>query len=186
MNPEKRVLEMREKLTVLIDGYNVIRGVPELNREIEVSLEHARNRLIALCRTYRSRLPDTAAVCVIFDGDSTAGPSLNSKIGRVSVVYTATGEEADDRILAMLKRTSTDGKTIIISDDAGIGMQAREFHATMETVLTFYNSATSASRPKRKKRKGPVISDKPVGTAGKEITRELMDLWCENESGIDS
>ena len=75
-------------VTLIVDGYNVVHAVPELERQLDRSLEAARDALVSLCRDYRARRGDVARVTVVFDGDQAYARGLHADRGGVTVLFT--------------------------------------------------------------------------------------------------
>ncbi|WP_227764081.1 NYN domain-containing protein [Zhaonella formicivorans] len=79
---------------LIVDGYNIINGWPELNKLKEESLEHAREKLIEVMSNYGSF--KGVQVIVVFDGHLVKGGLRSSElINGVEVIYTGEGETAD-------------------------------------------------------------------------------------------
>lgn len=125
-------------VTVIVDGYNVVHGVPALERQLDASLEAARAGLVSLCRDFRARRGDIRGVCVVFDGSEVEGPGLQADRGGVTVVFTHQGEEADERILEMVRDARGRGEFVIVSNDTHVVNNARGLGARVISAQTFY------------------------------------------------
>ena len=144
-------------VTVVLDGYNVIHAVPELARELDHSLEAAREALVRLCRAYRDRRGDVERLYVVFDGDHAYARGPQADRGGVTVLFTRREEEADKRILSLLEAERGRSRFVVVSNDNEVFNNARAFGARLMSVRAFYETARpgSARRPEP-----PAIADK--------------------------
>ena len=125
-------------ITLVLDGYNVIHGVPELQRRLDQSLEAARAALIDMCQVYKARRGDVGRVYVVFDGDETVGLRPAVDRGGVTVLFTSRKEEADDRIIGLIRTDAGKSRFVIVSDDNYIFNNARAQGARVMAVAEFY------------------------------------------------
>ena len=140
-------------LTLILDGYNVIHAVPQLAKRLDQSLEAARQALIEFCADYRARRGDVAQLYIVFDGDEAyAGPG-QSRLG-VTVLFSRRGEEADERILGLIRSGDGRSRFVIVSDDTYIFNNARAHGARVMPVRDFYAQRRAADSP-RQDRLGP-------------------------------
>lgn len=125
-------------ITLVLDGYNVIHGVKGLERRLDRSLETARAALIELCQVYKARRGDVGRVYVVFDGDEAHAHLPQADQGGVSVLFTHKREEADDRIIALIREDAGKSRFVIVSDDNYIFNNARAQGARVMSVAEFY------------------------------------------------
>src|SRR3989338_4258678 len=104
-------------MTLVLDGYNVIHGVAELGRKMDRSLQTAREGLVGLCQAYKARRGDVGRVYIVFDGDETMGDSPRAEQGGVAVLFTRKREEADDRIIGLIREDAGRSRFVIVSND---------------------------------------------------------------------
>jgi hypothetical protein len=101
---------------VIVDGYNVARRHWS---GLEPSEE--RRRAVALFEEAQAR--SGATIVVVFDGDrSVVGPVASR---RVRVVFSDTGETADDRISALVAATPLAQPVVVVSSDRAVADDAR-------------------------------------------------------------
>ncbi len=81
---------------LLVDGYNVINAWKEFAQLRQVSLEHARELLVAGVAEYAAFKGYRAVV--VFDAQETAGAAVVETAHGIQVVYTNEGETADSWI----------------------------------------------------------------------------------------
>lgn len=139
--------------TYIVDGYNFIYKTPELERLLDKDLKSARTRLIELCLSFKQRRGDIQKLVIVFDGDSRfAGLPRDSRSG-IEVIYTETGEEADDRIVQVLEKCKKHPYLCVVSDDNFVGNHARVYSAEVISSAVFYAELikvkASANTPKK-------------------------------------
>ena len=152
---------------VMLDGYNVIHAVPELARELDRSLEAAREALVSLCRDYRARHGDVARLYVVFDGNQAHARGLQADRGGVTVLFTQKGEEADERILSVVRDDGGQSRFVIVANDTHISNNARALAARVIPVHTFYRNA----RPARLTRSSSAADAEKTGLSPREAER---------------
>lgn len=119
----------------ILDGYNIIHKTPEFERLLCRSLLHARSALLAVCKSVLQSRGDVAKITVVFDGKSDVfGGDAGS--GNLEVLYSATGEDADDAIIQYLRQKSLT-KPVVVSDDNYVCNNARAFKVPSIKVAAF-------------------------------------------------
>jgi len=131
-------------VTMVLDGYNVIHAVPELARQLDRSLEAAREALMGLCRTYRARSGDIERLYVVFDGDDAHAGWPQEARGGVTALFTCRQEEADERILSLIRTEGGRRRCVVVSDDVGVSNNARALGARVLPVRQFYQRSQPA------------------------------------------
>lgn len=81
---------------IIIDGYNVINNWKEFEKFRQLSLDHARELLVAWVSEYAAFRGQKAVV--VFDAQEVAGPAVAENIQGIEVVFTKEGETADSWI----------------------------------------------------------------------------------------
>lgn len=101
---------------LLVDGYNVINGWPELDKIKEENLEHARDKLIEILSNYGSF--KGLQVIVVFDGHLVKGGVRTSEIiNGVEVIYTGEGETADAVIEKLMHQLPPSVQAYVATSD---------------------------------------------------------------------
>ena len=108
---------------VLIDGYNVSKQVwPQLD------LPHQRDQVIGMCDRLAARFG--ARFTVVFDGQNLTG--AHAKGHRfVKVVFTDTGELADDRLRSMVRSLDPDVKVVVVTSDVAVRTSVKKMGANV-------------------------------------------------------
>jgi len=102
---------------IIIDGYNLIRQSDRLRHAERAGLEAGRNRLIEELIRYNRMNPHR--ITVVFDGWLDGSPNEEHyRKGGIEIVYSRKGEEADEVIKRMTRRTG--GDTLVVTSDRDI------------------------------------------------------------------
>lgn len=171
-----RQRRMKRKKIIILDGYNVIHRVPDLKRRLDRGLAPARDALMRYCGGWMTKRKDIGAIYVVFDGDSSVRGVTHGTARGVSAVFTRTGEEADSRILDIIKRGRPDSEYIVVSDDGYVSLTSRRFGAAAMTVSEFYRPHAPG---RARKEQGSDEGEKESLSPGEErdIFEELKREW---------
>ena len=152
---------------LILDGYNVIHKIPELASHLNAGLEEARKALANFMATWRRAHAYNGTICIVFDGRDGI-VSNNQSLCGIKCIYTKTKQEADDRIITMVK-SSRDSKTItVISDDNYVQNNCTVHGATV-------NAAQFLLEPSKSKTKQLEKEISPA--AAKDINDFLKKQW---------
>lgn len=102
---------------LIIDGYNLIRQSPELQRLDALELEAGRQALLTLLADYRRRSPHK--ITVVFDGWQGGGrrESRDRQQG-IALIYSRLGERADEVIKRLVLKEGP--RAVVVSSDREI------------------------------------------------------------------
>ncbi len=120
---------------LVIDGYNIINGCPQLKELAKENLEASRDKLIEILRNYQGYR--NVKIILVFDGHlAKDGREQHYYYSGLEVVYTKEGDTADnyiERLVHELGRemrirvaTSDGTEQVIIMGRGGIRMSSRE------------------------------------------------------------
>jgi hypothetical protein len=127
-------------LRILVDGYNVIRRLPELAAvERAEGLAAGREALCAHLRAYRRARGH--AVTVVFDG--ARGGEESRGAGGLTVHFSRAGETADAVIARLLEGRG--GGVVVVSSDAAVAALAERAGGTAVTAEEFGARLTAAA-----------------------------------------
>ena len=102
---------------LILDGYNVIHKIPQLRQHLDKSLEDARMALASFVLTWGRTHSHQGKITIVFDGRDTVCSNTGNNLCGVSCIYTKTKQDADDRIIAMVRNNPNSKEIIVISDD---------------------------------------------------------------------
>jgi predicted RNA-binding protein with PIN domain len=158
----------RKMKTFLIDGYNVIYKIPQLERKLDKSLEAARTALIEYVKMRRS---GGAEYVIVFEGrDEYRGIGPVTQ-GGIKIIFTNTKEEADTRIITLLKDSLRPSDFIIVSDDNYVRNHAKAFGAGGIGAAEFFK----VSKARDKGTCDNAVSD--YCKDSHKINEELKKVW---------
>ncbi|MBU1083755.1 MAG: NYN domain-containing protein [Candidatus Omnitrophota bacterium] len=143
--------------TIILDAYNVIHELPELSAKLRHGLRDARKALLNLMVDWKRENGFKWKVCIVYDGqDGVFNPEKTGLCG-VDCVFTGSREEADDRIISIVRRASKTTEIVVVSADGRVVNGCRVHGARVESP--------SFLKKKPKKKNG-----KTVSAAGKKIS----------------
>ena len=167
---------MQKNRIIIVDGYNVIHRVPALRKVLGLSLESAREGLLRYCTAWRSKRRDVSQIYVVFDGDSSVVSVGNWLACGVREIYTRTKEEADDRILDIVKKGRRASEYVVVSDDNYVSRNSRGLNAKVMSVSEFYRAPIGdrqSGRPEPENEAKSPLSP----TEEREINENLKKVW---------
>lgn len=141
-----------KKRIAIIDGYNVIYRNSVLKKQLDISLAHARKGLVEFCLRWLSTRGDFSEFWVIFDGDSSVMSLPGSLPRGVHVVFTRTREDADDRILSLVRDAHGDAEHVVISGDNYVSGNAKRMGAKVMAVTDFFRTGSPGGKHSSKRR----------------------------------
>ena len=159
--------------TMILDGYNVIGRVPELNRLWDRDARTAREALVSLCREYRAKRKDVDRLCVVFDGKEAYVDWPQPLLGGVTVVFSQ-GEDADARIVRMVRTEEGRGRCVVVSDDKELMGKTHALGARVMSAQEFYEKTRPSSVKGRRSQSRNVVERGTLSPReAKQITEEL-------------
>ncbi|MGR3318770.1 MAG: NYN domain-containing protein [Candidatus Anammoxibacter sp.] len=126
-------------MLIVIDGYNVILTVPNLEKYVKVNnIEEARERLISILIRYR--LSKKYNIVLVFDSrhDCCDKPSRQESSG-IEVVYAKHSKDADTEIKNMIAHNQNPANTLVITNDNDIRKFVQKKGGKVLDSESFYN-----------------------------------------------
>jgi predicted RNA-binding protein with PIN domain len=103
-------------IRILVDGYSLLHGWPELARGRARHSAAARDELIARLQLYQDALG--TPITIFFDGaGSKVGTNVASSDSAVEVLYSRAGQTADQMIERAAHRFRAYGEVLAVTDD---------------------------------------------------------------------
>ena len=123
--------------TYIIDGYNAIHAIPEIEDLLGESLEAARIGLVRLLVVFRDSRKDVDRIFVVFDGRSD-GPDEEVAVAEgITAIFTRSSKEADRKILDIINDSNQPESITVVSNDNFIHNNSRSLGARMKNVRDF-------------------------------------------------
>jgi len=123
--------------TLIVDGYNVIYGIPKIEELLDESLEAARIGLVRLLLEFKGSRKDVERIYVVFDGRAEGADEETSAAPGITAIYTHSKKDADDKILEIIKDSTGPHLITVISNDNFLYNNARVHGARIKTVKEF-------------------------------------------------
>ena len=109
---------------IIVDGYNVIRADPRLQTHERDSLQRART-VLAQMLAGAPRLANDQ-VTLVFDGwNGVRGHVHRGRLGRITLLYSARGQRADDVIVDQAAALAARGRVIVVTNDRDVQERCR-------------------------------------------------------------
>lgn len=119
---------------ILVDGYSLLHNWPELAPGRARHSVNARDELIRVLTLYQDVVG--TPVTIFFDGSgSPPGVSKRESSGQVEVLFSKSGQTADDMIERAAHRFQAYGEVLAVTDD----------HAERDTVIAFGGHVASCA-----------------------------------------
>ncbi len=150
---------------LIIDGYNLLRSMPELARQERMDPEGARDALLHQLSVYK-RVRGHKVV-VVFDAADTHLPEQSSHHRGVKVVFTRQGELADSRIETMARELRE--KAVVITSDRSLRGAVERHGAISFSSQEFQDRLWAAQYLEMK---GAEEDDEPVRSSKKGNPRK--------------
>lgn len=153
-------------MVYILDGYNIIKRIPQLELN---SLKDGRSCLIRYIETKHPQGSSKNKVIFVFDGkEDVFGYKLTTPY---EVIFTK-NETADDWIKRKIEVSKRPNDFILVSDDKLLCLYVRSLGAKVISVADFFAKA-------EKKKKCNIVEHKPeldIASAC-AITEELRKIW---------
>ena len=158
----------------LVDGYNVTKRDAATGG---LSLLEQREALVARLRVRGRDLLGIGRIVVVFDGEGGPGLSSGGEVP-VEIVY-AHGRTADDEIVR-IAGVAADG-VVVVSSDRELAARVRGIAAGRVEVRESSGCFEAARGKPRPVARGSIARDAGLPRNANAITRELKDLWLDEE-----
>ena len=154
--------------TLIVDGYNIIHAIPQLETELDGALKNARAALEKTLRSYQATERSIKRIYVIYDSKNRGGVETED-LGLVKNIYASSEGNADGEIVSMLKNASRPERIAVLSRDNFVINHARAIGANVLSVESFHGKIT------KHQRRSKMVS---MSKEQKEkINKELKKVW---------
>jgi predicted RNA-binding protein with PIN domain len=155
----------------ILDAYNVLHKMRRFGPALDQNLRTGREALIAACVSLMQARGDVTSVILVFDGRSEFR-DLPQQVPRgIRLVFSETGEDADERIPVILEELAKQSQKCVVSDDNSVRNHARAYGVKSISVAEFEILIQTGENKGKKKSAGADKSSLPSNLAD-EITRE--------------
>lgn len=169
-----------QKRVMILDGYNILHQIPRWRQQLETSLEGGREQLLAYCSRWMRERGDVWLFVVVFDGAGASG-TMQQPVGRgVRVIFSPSGQTADDRLLDMMHELGPRHVYTVVSDDRYVKDKARLHGAELMGSRQFagYLAHRESIRQARAQGKSSGSGGgKTLPSNADSITESLRAIW---------
>ena len=167
-------LSPRTKI-LLLDGYNIMRRVAELNIDPATKLEKQRDDFARQIASWQRTHGFRGRIYIIFDGrESVSRGKDYDTLHGITCIYSHLKEEADGRILSIVRGAEKPEEIAVVSDDNEIINNARALGASVQPASLFNPEQKSARKPGSK----PHGEGKQIDQAtAHSINAHLKKIW---------
>ncbi len=156
-------------MELIIDGYNVMHGVPEWRAMEKQSLAEARNSIERRLAMYHAKHPNVN-VLLYWDGDRDVSHSRPRQVHGISVIFTRSS--ADGAITGRVQASRSPKQVTVVTDDRELAGAVEAAGAKVISVEQLAKWLTDVGEDTGRRTK-----PRPDTGEGKKITDDLKDVW---------
>jgi predicted RNA-binding protein with PIN domain len=163
-----------DKQIMLLDGYNIMHRLPQILSKRGASLEQRRNALAAFIAQWKKDHNYKGSMYLVFDGNNNQIKTLEQSISSgIKYIYSDQKEEADDKIISIIRNAKHPENITVISDDNFIANNVRSYGAYMKPVAYLIKARKKINAAKHKGE-----SEKKIDAAtANRITDHMKKVW---------
>lgn len=158
---------------LIIDGYNAMHKIDEVEAKKDISLETARLYFIRMLDNFMSRKNIFDRILVIFDSKEDALGVRRHIYGKVEALFTTRDKDADEVIVDLLRDASPGDEISVSSDDNFVINHARVFSRDVISI----NELKKIIMLKKKTFKGKIKDKDLEDSEAQGIKEELKKRW---------
>lgn len=164
---------------LILDGYNVINKIPELERKLAKNLQVAREALIDYVADSRQRWSAEFKVCVVYDARKIIADRMPYQVRKgISIIFAEPPRDADEVIIQRLRQAKQPSSITVVSNDNKIANHVRAFGGKLLRVREFVGWLDKRKNPRRALYAQRLAkNDKLDNITHSDITEELEKLW---------
>ncbi|NLH76338.1 MAG: NYN domain-containing protein [Acidobacteria bacterium] len=146
---------MPPERVLVVDGYNVIHRVPELEASLDGGLANARNRLAVRVSAWAREHPGVECV-IVFDGDFEHSGGRDERLAGIRCLFSLSAHGGDDEIIRFVReRRVRKADVTVVSDDNKVGNNCRAHGASVKPSSFLMERKTRPAPPATNRRKDP-------------------------------
>jgi len=159
---------------VILDAYNVIHKLPELSAKLKISLQEARRALLNFMVTWKNTRGYRGHIIIVYDGQDNILNKEGSKLWGIKCIFTVSKQEADDKIISIVRNSSKPAEMYVISEDGKVANGCKVHGATIQHP-TFLKT--------RRKKKTNMIESRSKGSMSSKVEKDI-DEYYMRELGL--
>ncbi|MBU1148098.1 MAG: NYN domain-containing protein [Candidatus Omnitrophica bacterium] len=158
---------------LIIDGYNAINKIGELEAKKDISLEASRLHFIRILLDFMSQNRAFDKVSIVFDSKDKELGVRREAYGNIEAVYGTYDKDADSVIVDMLRAASSKDQISVASDDNFVRNHARVYGRDAISISALKNIIMLKKRRVKSKIEGQELEGHKV----RDINEELKRHW---------
>ena len=161
--------------SIILDAYNVIHSIPELSVKLKSGLQEARRALLNFMVDWKQSRGYKGDICIVYDGRDGVINDEGSKLWGIKCIFTSSKEEADDRIISMVRKASKPSEIVVISEDGKVVNGCKVHEANVESP---------AFLKRKRKKKSDMIEPQSKGSLSRRSEKEINEHY-KKALGLD-
>ena len=158
---------------LIIDGYNAIGKIKELEAKKDLSLEASRMFFIQILNDFMAQKNIFSKVFIVFDSKEESLGVRRYSYGKVEALFATADRDADSVIVDLLRNASSREGISVSSDDNFVRNHAKAFGCDVISITELEEIIMLKKKKFRSK-----IRDKDLdGEKVKDINEELREHW---------
>ncbi|MDK2821563.1 MAG: uncharacterized protein PWP31_1528 [Clostridia bacterium] len=160
---------------LIVDGYNLLHGWPELKKLKESSFAHARDKLIEELVNYQAFWG--GRIIIVFDSHKVLGAVEKKEwVGPVQIIYSQEGVTADAVIEKLVRNIKTKGRIYVATsdwDEQRMIMGNGALRLPIGDLITDIENA----RKEMARKSSDTSTGIPIETRIKSAIRKVLEGW---------
>jgi predicted RNA-binding protein with PIN domain len=157
-------------LHYVIDGYNIIKHT-RFNQQIKNKFQDSKSALLEFIKVKKLCGSTNNRITVIFDGYPDNSYLKNDT--NIEVIF-ARGESADERIMRMVKDSSSNKNMVVVTDDKEIRLFAKSYRTKVQGIEEFIGR-----KEKSQRRVDDSLKPEITYSMMHKINQELRKIWLK-------
>jgi len=165
--------------TLVVDGYNIIHAIPELEAKLDESLKSARGALEKTLRQYQATERSIKCAYVVYDSRRSEKNEIEIEdLGFVKNIYASSKSNADGEIVSLLKNIDRPARVAVLSKDNFVINHTRIMGAHVLSVGAFHKKITKHKRRTNEAKISEEQKEKISEEQKEKINQELKRIWA--------
>ena len=158
---------------MIIDGYNAIAKIRQLEAKKDISLEVSRMHFIRVLLDFMSRKMVFDRIFLVFDSKEKEVGVRSESYGDIKILYAMHDKDADNVIVDLLRKSKDEDAIMVASDDNFVRNHTRVYKKVIMSIKELEDLIVL-----KKKSSSGKIKDKELHSHKvKDINEELKRHW---------
>lgn len=158
---------------LIIDGYNAMHKIKELDNKKDISLEMARLYFVKLLQDFMFRKKMFDKISVVFDSKEDVFGVRKDLYGAIEILFATKDKDADSVIVEILRNAPAKDRISVASDDNFVRNHVRVYGKDIVPIAKLREIIMLKKKNHRSKIREEGITDKKIN----QINEELKKHW---------